>query len=41
VADLAVLSDGDYEVPTNRSARVRSVMAVVDGKIVHDVGVLK
>jgi len=41
LADLAVLSDNYFEVPDAQVRQIRSVMTVVDGKIVHDAGVLK
>ena len=41
LADLAVLSDDYFAVPDDQIRRIRSVMTVVDGKIVHDAGVLK
>ena len=41
LADLAVLSDNYFEVPDDQVRQIRSVMTVVDGKIVHDAGVLK
>ena len=41
LADLAVLSDDYFAVPDEQIKRIRSVMTVVDGKIVHDAGVLK
>jgi len=41
LADLAVLSDNYFEVPDDQLRQIRSVMTVVDGKIVHDAGVLK
>ena len=41
LADLAVLSDDYFAVPDDQVRRIRSVMTVVDGKIVHDAGVLK
>ena len=41
LADLAVLSDDYFAVPDDQIRRIRSVMTVVDGKIVHDAGVLQ
>jgi len=41
LADLAVLSDDYFSVPEEQIRRIRSVMTIVDGKIVHDAGVLK
>ena len=41
LADLAVLSDDYFTVPDDQVRRIRSVMTVVDGKIVHDAGVLQ
>ena len=41
LADLAVLSDDYFAVPDDQIRRIRSVMTIVDGKIVHDAGVLK
>jgi len=41
LADLAVLSDDYFSVSDDQIRRIRSVMTVVDGKIVHDAGVLK
>jgi predicted amidohydrolase YtcJ len=41
LADLAVLSDDYFTVPDDQIRRIRSVMTVVDGKIVHDAGVLQ
>jgi len=41
LADLAVLSDDYFAVPEEQIRRIRSVMTIVDGKIVHDAGVLK
>lgn len=41
LADLAVLSDNYFEVPDDQVRRIRSVMTIVDGKIIHDAGVLK
>jgi len=41
LAGLAVLSDNYFEVPDAQVRQIRSVMTVVDGKIVHDAGVLK
>ena len=41
LADLAVLSDDYFAVPDERIKRIRSVLTIVDGKIVHDAGVVK
>ena len=41
LADLAVLSDDYFAVPDEQIRRIRSVMTIVDGKIVHDAAVLK
>jgi predicted amidohydrolase YtcJ len=41
LADMAVLSDDYFTVPDDQIRRIRSVMTVVDGKIVHDAGVLQ
>ena len=41
LADLAVLSDDYFAVPDDQVRRIRSVMTIVDGKIVHDAGVLR
>jgi len=41
LADLAVLSDDYFAVPDDQIRRIRSVMTVVDGKIVHDAGMLQ
>ena len=41
LADLAVLSDDYFTVPDDQVRRIRAVMTVVDGKIVHDAGVLQ
>ena len=41
LADVAVLSDDYFAVPDDQIRRIRSVMTVVDGKIVHDAGVLQ
>ena len=41
LADLAVLSDDYFAVPDERIRQIRSVMTIVDGKIVHDTGVLQ
>ena len=41
LADLAVLSDDYLTVTDEQLKRVRSVLTVVDGKIVYDAGVLK
>jgi predicted amidohydrolase YtcJ len=39
LADLAVLSDDYLKVTDEQLKRIRSVMTVVDGKIVHDAGI--
>lgn len=36
LADLAVLSDDYFAVPDEQIKRIRSLLTVVDGKIVHD-----
>jgi predicted amidohydrolase YtcJ len=41
LADLAVLSDDYFAVPEDQIRRIRSMMTVVDGKIVHDAGVVQ
>ena len=41
LADLAVLSEDYFAVPDERDQAIRSVMTIVDGKIVHDAGVVK
>jgi predicted amidohydrolase YtcJ len=41
LADLAVLSAGYVKVPDEQLKSIRSVLTVVDGKIVHDTGTLK
>ena len=41
LADLAVLSDDYFAVSDEQVKRIRSVLTVVDGKIVHDTGVVK
>jgi predicted amidohydrolase YtcJ len=41
LADLAVLSDDYFAVAEDQIRRIRSVMTVVDGKIVHDAGALQ
>ena len=41
LADCAVLSDDYFAVPDERIKRIRSVLTIVDGKIVHDAGVVK
>jgi predicted amidohydrolase YtcJ len=41
LADVAVLSDDYLAVTDEQIKRIRSVMTIVDGKIVHDAGVLK
>jgi predicted amidohydrolase YtcJ len=41
LADVAVLSDDYFEIPEEQIRRIRSVMTIVDGKIVHDAGLLK
>ena len=41
LADLAVLSDDYFAVPDERIKRIRSVMTIVGGKVVHDAGVVK
>ena len=40
LADLAVLDCDHFAVPARRYQKIRSVLTVVDGKIVHDAGVL-
>jgi len=39
LADLAVLSDDYFTVPDERLKRIRSVLTVVGGRIVHDGGI--
>ena len=41
LADLAVLSDDYFAVTDEQIKRIRSVLTVVDGKIVSDAGVVK
>ena len=41
LADLVVLSDDYFTVPDEQIKRIRSVMTIVEGKIVHDTGVLQ
>jgi predicted amidohydrolase YtcJ len=41
LADLAVLSDDYFKVTDEQIKRIRSVLTIVDGKIVHDAGVVK
>jgi predicted amidohydrolase YtcJ len=41
LADLAVLSDDYLTVTDEQLKRLRSILTVVDGRIVHDAGVLK
>jgi predicted amidohydrolase YtcJ len=41
LADLVVLSDDYLTVTDEQLKRIRSVLTLVDGKIVHDAGVLK
>ena len=41
LADLAVLNDDYFAVPDERIKQIRSVLTIVDGKIVHDAGVVK
>jgi predicted amidohydrolase YtcJ len=40
LADLAVLSDDYFTVPDESLKKIRSVMTVVNGNIVHNAGVL-
>jgi hypothetical protein len=40
LADMAVLSDDYFTVPDEQLKRIRSVLTVVAGQIVHDAGVL-
>ena len=40
LADLVVLSDDYFSVPDEKLKKIRSVLTVADGKIVHDAGVL-
>jgi predicted amidohydrolase YtcJ len=40
LADLAVLSHDYFTVPDEDVKRIRSVMTIVNGRIVHDAGVL-
>ena len=41
LADLAVLSDDYFAVTDEQVRRIRSVLTIVDGKIVSDAGVVK
>jgi predicted amidohydrolase YtcJ len=41
LADLAVLSDDYLTVTDEQLKRLRSVLTIVDGEIVHDAGVVK
>lgn len=40
LADLVVLSDDCFTVPDEKLKRIRSVLTVIDGRIVHDAGIL-
>ena len=40
LADLAVLNDDYFTVPDEMLKKIRSALTVVDGKVVHKVGVL-
>lgn len=40
LADLVVLSDDYFAVPDEEIRRLRSVLTVVGGRVVHDEGVL-
>jgi predicted amidohydrolase YtcJ len=40
LADLVVLNSDYFSVPNEELKRIRSVLTVVGGKIVHDAGVL-
>jgi predicted amidohydrolase YtcJ len=40
LADLAVLSHDYFTVPDEDLKRIRSVMTIVAGRIVHDAGLL-
>ncbi|MEO8259048.1 MAG: amidohydrolase family protein [Acidobacteriota bacterium] len=41
LADLAVLSDDYFAVPDEQIKKIRSVLTIVDGRIVSDAGVVK
>ena len=41
LADLAVLDRDYFAVPDGEIKKIRSVLTIVNGKIVHDAGVLK
>ena len=41
LADLAVLNEDYFTVPDERLKKIRSVMSVVGGKVVHDEGAVK
>jgi predicted amidohydrolase YtcJ len=40
LADLVVLSDDYFTVPDEKLKKIRSVLTVVGGTIMHDAGVL-
>ena len=40
LADLAVLSDDYFTVPDEMLKKIRSALTVVDGKVVHNAGLL-
>ena len=40
LADLAVLNRDYFRVPDEALKKIRSVLTIVDGKIVHDAGVV-
>jgi len=41
LADLAVLSDDYFTVPDEKVKKIRAVLTVVGGTVVHDAGVLQ
>ena len=41
LADLAVLNRNYFTVPDEDLKRIRSILTVVDGEVVHDRGVLR
>jgi len=41
LADLVVLSDDYFTVPDEKVKKIRSVLTVVGGTVVHDAGVLQ
>lgn len=41
LADLAILSADVFSVPVEQMEKIRSVMTIFDGKVVHDTGVVR